>query len=78
MPPSHLNIHFDRGKVMRSKPVALMLSDLGVTKTHRRPYVSVDNQKHFHTLTAMPGFPRHAGIAMLTLLCRPRVLSRPV
>jgi putative transposase len=28
---------------MTSKPVALLLSDLGVTKTHSRPHVSNDN-----------------------------------
>jgi len=38
-----LTLHADRGSSMRSKPVALMLSDLGVTKTHSRPHVSNDN-----------------------------------
>jgi hypothetical protein len=28
---------------MRSKPVAFLLADLGVTKTHSRPYTSTDN-----------------------------------
>jgi putative transposase len=28
---------------MTSKPVALLLADLGVTKTHSRPHVSNDN-----------------------------------
>jgi len=28
---------------MRSKPVALLLADLSVTKTHSRPYTSNDN-----------------------------------
>ena len=35
-----LTIHADRGSSMRSKPVALRLSDLGITKTHSRPYTS--------------------------------------
>jgi len=35
--PSQLNIHADRGTSMTSKPVAFMLADLGVTKTHS-PY----------------------------------------
>jgi putative transposase len=38
-----LTLHADRGSSMRSKPVALLLSDLGVTKTHSRPYTSNDN-----------------------------------
>src|ERR1022692_3830840 len=38
--PDTLTIHADRGTSMTSKPVALMLADLGVTKTHSRPHVS--------------------------------------
>src|SRR5260370_30359407 len=38
-----LTLHADRGTSMRSKPVALLLADLGVTKTHSRPHVSDDN-----------------------------------
>jgi len=41
--PGQLTLHADRGRVMRSKPVAFLLADLGVTKTHSRPYVSDDN-----------------------------------
>jgi hypothetical protein len=36
-------LHADRGSSMTSKSVALLLADLGVTKTHSRPYVSNDN-----------------------------------
>ena len=32
-----LTVHADRGPSMRSKPVAMLLADLGVTKTHSRP-----------------------------------------
>ena len=32
--PGQLTIHADRGSSMKSKPVALLLADLGVTKTH--------------------------------------------
>ena len=32
-----LTIHADRGSAMTSKPVALLLADLGVTKTHGAP-----------------------------------------
>jgi len=38
---------------MRSKPVALLLADLGVTKSHSRPHVSDDNpysESQFKTL----------------------------
>ncbi len=41
--PGQLTLHADRGPSMRSKTVALLLSDLGVTKTHSRPYTSTDN-----------------------------------
>jgi len=41
--PGQLTIHADRGSSMTSKPVALLMSDLGVTKTHSRPHVSNDN-----------------------------------
>ena len=36
-------IHADRGTSMTSKPVAQLLVDLGVTKSHSRPHVSNDN-----------------------------------
>jgi putative transposase len=60
IPPGQLTLHADRGKVMRSKPVAFLLADLGVTKTHSRPYVSDDNpysESHFRTLKYRPEFP---------------------
>ena len=41
--PDQLTLHADRGSSMRSKPMGLLLADLGVTKTHSRPYVSNDN-----------------------------------
>jgi putative transposase len=41
--PGQLTIHADRGTAMTSKPVALLMADLGVTKTHSRPHVSNDN-----------------------------------
>ncbi len=48
-----LTVHADRGSSMRSKPVAFLLADLGVTKTHTRPYTSTDNpysEAQFKTL----------------------------
>ncbi len=59
-----LTIHADRGTSMRSKTVALMMADLGVTKTHSRPHVSNDNpfsEAHFKTLKYMPEFPERFG-----------------
>jgi transposase InsO family protein len=41
--PGTLTLHADRGSSMRSKPVAKLLSDLGIAKSHSRPYVSDDN-----------------------------------
>jgi putative transposase len=41
--PDKLTIHADNGSSMASKPVAFLLADLGVTKTHSRPHVSNDN-----------------------------------
>ena len=58
--PGQLTLHADRGSSMASKPVALLLSDLGVTKTHSRPHVSNDNpfsESQFKTLKYRPGFP---------------------
>jgi putative transposase len=62
--PTHLTIHADRGSSMKSKPVALMLSDLGVTKTHSRPHVSNDNpfsESQFKTMKYRPEFPERFG-----------------
>ena len=64
VPPGQLNIHGDRGRPMVSKPVAFMLADLGVTKTHSRPYVSDDNpysESQFRTLKYRPDFPDRFG-----------------
>jgi putative transposase len=49
---------------MTSKPVALLMADLGVTKTHSRPHVSNDNpfsEAHFKTLKYRPDFPQRFG-----------------
>ena len=55
-----LTIHADRGSSMTSKPVALLLADLGVTQSHSRPHVSNDNpysEAQFKTLKYRPDFP---------------------
>jgi len=62
--PGQLTLHADRGPSMKSKPVALLLADLGVTKTHSRPYTSDDNpfsESHFKTLKSRPDFPDRFG-----------------
>lgn len=59
-----LTVHADRGSSMRSKPVAFLLADLGVTKTHSRPYTSNDNpysEAQFRTLKYQPDFPERFG-----------------
>jgi len=62
--PGELTVHADRGSSMRSKLVAQLLADLGVTKTHSRPSVSNDNpfsEAGFKTLKYRPGFPERFG-----------------
>lgn len=62
--PGQLTVHADRGASMRSKPVAHLLADLGVTKTHTRPYTSTDNpysESQFKTLKYCPEFPGRFG-----------------
>jgi putative transposase len=62
--PGQLTIHADRGSSMISKPVALLMSDLGVTKTHSRPHVSNDNpfsESGFKTMKYRPDYPARFG-----------------
>ena len=62
--PGQLTIHADRGGSMRSKPVALLMADLGITKSHSRPQVSNDNpysEAQFKTLKYRPEFPERFG-----------------
>jgi len=62
--PGQLLIHADRGSSMKSKPVALLLADLGVTKTHSRPHTCDDNpysEAQFKTLKYRPDFPERFG-----------------
>ena len=69
-----LTIHADRGASMKSKQVAFLLSDLGVTKSHSRPYVSNDNpfsESHFKTMKYRPEFPeRFNSLAEARKFCR--------
>jgi putative transposase len=62
--PGTLTLHADRGTSMRSKPVAALLIDLDVAKTHSRPHVSDDNpysEAQFRTLKYRPDFPARFG-----------------
>jgi putative transposase len=64
IPPGQLTLHADRGTSMSSKPVAFLLADLGVTKTHSRPHVSDDNpysESQFRTMKYRPEFPDRFG-----------------
>jgi len=59
-----LTIHADRGTSMRSKTVALLLTDLGITPSFSRPHVSDDNpysESQFKTLKYRPEFPDRFG-----------------
>ena len=57
-----LTIHADNGSSMASKPVAFLLADLGVTKSHSRPHTNNDNpfsESNFKTLKYRPDFPKN-------------------
>jgi putative transposase len=59
-----LTIHADRGSPMTAKPVAFLLAELGVTKSHSRPHVSNDNpysESQFRTMKYRPEFPDRFG-----------------
>jgi putative transposase len=64
VPPGQLTLHADRGGPMKAKTTALMLADLGVTRSHSRPHTSNDNpfsEAHFKTLKYQPQFPKRFG-----------------
>jgi putative transposase len=66
VPPGQLTLHADRGGPMKAKATALMLADLGVTRSHSRPHTSNDNpfsEAHFKTLKYQPEFPSRFGCA---------------
>jgi transposase InsO family protein len=59
--PGQLTLHADRGAPTKAKATALMLTDLGVAKSHSRPHTSNDNpfsEAHFKTLKYQPEFPK--------------------
>ena len=64
VPPGQLTLHADRGGPMKAKATALLLADLGVTRSHNRPHTSNDNpfsESHFKTLKYQPRFPQRFG-----------------
>jgi putative transposase len=65
-----LTIHSDRGSPMKAKNTGQLLADLGITKSHSRPYTSDDNpfsEGLFKTLKYRPGFPDRFGSKQHTL-----------
>ena len=62
--PDQLTLHADRGAIQTAKGVALLLADLGITKSHNRPYTSSDNpfsEAQFKTLKYHSTFPERFG-----------------
>ena len=62
--PGVLTLHADRGANLRSKPVAALLVDLDITKSHSRPHVSDDSpfsESQFKTMKYRPDFPVRFG-----------------
>lgn len=62
--PEQLILHADRGSSMTSKTLALLLADLGVGKSHSRPYTSDDNpfsEAQFKTMKYRPDYPDRFG-----------------
>jgi putative transposase len=59
-----LTIHADRGSPMVAKSTALLYVDLGIAKSHSRPYTSNDNpysESNFRTLKYRPEMPSRLG-----------------
>ena len=59
-----LTIHADRGSPMTAKSTALLYVDLGIAKSHSRPYTSNDNpysESNFRTLKYRPEMPDQLG-----------------
>jgi putative transposase len=73
--PEQLTLHADNGKPMKAKSLALLLSDLGIEKSHSRPYVSNDNpfsEAHFKTVKYHPTYPdRFGGVQDARAWARP-------
>ena len=73
--PGQLVIHADRGSAPKSKTLAQMFTDLGVTPSHSRPYVSNDNpysEAQFKTLKYRGQYPDRfcGGYEQALVYCR--------
>jgi len=72
--PGKLTVHSDNGPCMISKTVAQLLENMGVLKTHNRPYTSNDNpfsESQFKTLKYCPQFPdRFESIEIAEKFCQ--------
>ena len=58
--PEQLTLHADNGSPMKGKPLAQLLLDLGITKSHSRPHTSDDNpfsEAQFKTMKYRPDYP---------------------
>lgn len=58
--PRQLTLHSDNGPSMKSHTLSELLDNLGISKTHNRPYTSDDNpfsESQFKTLKYCPDFP---------------------
>lgn len=58
--PSQLTLHADNGPCMTAHSVSQLFIDLGIAKTHNRPYTSNDNpfsESQFKTMKYCPEFP---------------------
>jgi putative transposase len=61
IPQGQLTLHADRGGPMIAKTLAHLLADLGVSKSHARPYNADDNpysEAQFRTLKYRPDYPK--------------------
>jgi putative transposase len=61
---AQLTIHADHGSPMIAKPMAQLLADLGIQRSHSRPHVSNDNpysEAQFRTLKYSPTYPERFG-----------------
>jgi len=62
--PDQLTLHADRGGAMTAKSLALLMADLGVTRSHSRPHLASDNpfsEAQFKTLKYRPDYPQRFG-----------------
>jgi putative transposase len=62
--PEQLTLHADRGNPMTAQSLAFLLAELGVTRSHARPYTPNDNpfsEAHFKTLKYQPDYPERFG-----------------